>query len=421
MYKPREVLTLGLLFSGMAFSYMDRAIFGVLAPQIQADLGLNAAELGLALGFFSIGYTLLTFFGGLLADRFGPKVVLGAAMVVWSAFCAMTGLVGTLASLLIVRFAFGMAEAPAGPAIAKMVSAWFTPARYAGALGLVFAGASIGAAVAGPVAGILSGAFGWRLSFVVVGALGLAWLACWLFLARDTPPEAATDALSRGAATGPSAVAGDASSRSSIAVWLRHPTVVAAAIGNFALGYILYFFISWFPSYLIKDLGMNLTSMSWAASLPWLIGGLGVVIGGYASDYLVQRFGNEVRARKAIIVGGLAMAGVCVALAPTFATPVSAVLLISGAKFFIFMTSPNYSALVRTTVPQHHFGGAVGFVTFTTNAAGIAAPIITGLIVQGTGSYSAAFLFAGAVVVSGALAVALLGNAQGGDARRVRP
>ena len=401
MYNARETTTLSLLFAAMAFSYMDRAAFGVLAPQLQADLQLDAAELGLVLGAFSVGYTLFTFFGGLLVDRFGAKLVLGCAMVVWSVFCAMTGLAQGFVALLAVRFCFGVAEAPAGPAVAKSVSSWFAPARYAGALGIAFAGASIGGAIAGPVAGLLAGSFGWRAAFVIIGSLGIVWLFCWIFLARDTPVE--SDAR----ASRP--VASVVEKAEPLGPWLTHPAVLASATGNFALGYLLYFFISWFPSYLVHELSMDLATMSIAASLPWLVGAVGVVLGGYASDHLVRRLGNEVRARKIVIVVGLGLAGVCVALAPSFATPISALALISCAKFFIFVTSPNYSALVRAAVPPRRFGAAVGVITLSANLAGIVAPIVTGFLVQWTGHYTAAFLFTGAVVVCGALATAVVG------------
>lgn len=401
MYNARETTTLALLFSAMAFSYMDRAIFGVLAPRIQADLGLDPAQLGLVLGAFSIGYTLFTFFGGVLVDRFGAKLVLGCAMVAWSAFCAMTGLVQGFVALLAVRFCFGIAEAPGGPAVAKSVSSWFAPARYAGALGIAFAGASIGGAIAGPVAGLLAGSVGWRPAFVIVGGLGLVWLCCWVLFARDAPagPEAHE----------PRPVVVKAGKAALLGPWLTHPAVIAAAVGNFALGYLLYFFISWFPSYLVHELSMDLATMSIAASLPWLVGAVGVVLGGYASDWLVRQLGDEIRARKIVIVVGLGLAGVCVAFAPRFATPISALALISCAKFFIFLTSPNYSALARAAVPPRHFGAAVGFVTLSANLAGIVAPILTGFLVKWTGHYTAAFLFTGAVVVCGALATAILG------------
>lgn len=408
MYKAKEWLLLGLIFSGALIGYMDRAVFGVLAPMIQQDLDLDPAELGLALSSFSIGYTLFTVVGGWLADRFGPRRVLGAAMLIWSVFCALTGAVNSLLALLGVRFVFGVGEAPFTPATSKMTYSWFGSKRYAGAYGLASAGQPLGGAVAGPIVGVIAVAAGWRAAFVAVGAIGLVWLVAWMLLARDRPQEPEPE-LDADAPPALSTINPDQTLWGSIA----HPAVVASAAGFFAYGYLLYFFLSWFPSYLSKSLHMDLAHMSLATAAPWGAGALGLVAGGYLSDMLSRLLKNEVLARKLMIVGGLAVAAVCVALAPQFRTPFSALTLMGAAIFFMYLTAASYTALAVATTPGRHIGSVAGYLVFVANVAGISAPIITGMIIKSTGDFNAAFLLAGAIVVSGAVAVALLASFPG--------
>ncbi|MGE3867334.1 MAG: MFS transporter [Hyphomonadaceae bacterium] len=405
MYTRREWTLLALIFSGGAISYMDRAAFGVLAPLLQEDLALDPAQMGLALSCFSLGYTLFTFIGGYLTDRIGAKRVLAAAMTVWSAFCALTGAVGGFATLLAVRFAFGAGEAPFTPATSKITHAWFPAKRFAGAVGLSNAGLPLGGALAGPLVGVLAASWGWRAAFVLIGAIGVTWLLAWLWLARERPGGGVTPA-----AQGPAPAETEASA--SLLQAIAHRNVTAAAAGFFAYGYLLYFFLSWFPSYLAKNLGMDLKTMGLATAAPWAAGALGLIAGGFASDHLARRLNDEARARKLMIVWALAAAAVCVALAPQFRTPATALPLMAAAIFFMYVTGANYTPLAAASVPERHLGGVTGYLVFVANIAGIAAPFVTGLIVKATGDFTAAFLLAGAIVIAGAAAVALLSSAK---------
>jgi MFS family permease len=408
VYQPKQALILLLLMTGFSISYMDRALLGVLAPHVQRDLQLDPAELGLAMGCFSLGYTLFALVAGVLTDRFGPRRTISVSMFIWSLFCAVTGAVTNLWQLMGARVIFGAAEAPAGPAIAKMISREFPPHQYGGALGLTYSGPPLGAATAGPVAGILVILTGWRLTFLIVGMIGLIWLIAWQLLAKRalSAPTAQQHAPLPTTRHEASVEFDETTLRQS----LMNRTVLASAAGDFALGYLLYFFLSWFPSYLATDLAMEHGKMSVATIVPWVMGALGGVCGGYFADHLVVRLGNDALARKLVIAGGLLLAGGCVILAPQFANAHSALALMGGAVFFIFLTSPNYSALARTAVPERHFGSVVGFITFVTDVAGIVAPIVTGFMIQATGNFAAAFMLAGVIVVAGAAAVLLLGR-----------
>lgn len=180
-------------------------------------LQLNAEQFGIIFGAFFFGYAIFNFLGGIAADRFGSLWVLGAAVALWSIFCGLTAIATGFWSMLILRVLFGMAEGPISAAANKMVNSWFPKRQVATAVGLLSAGSPLGGAVAGPIVGFLALAFGWRLSFVIIAAIGFVWLACWLYLAAETP-EKASASLRRKRTALPS---GSAKSRRRWSVWWR--------------------------------------------------------------------------------------------------------------------------------------------------------------------------------------------------------
>lgn len=402
-------LVVWLLFAGGLISYLDRAALSVAAPFLTKDLGLDPAQLGIVFSSFFFGYAVFCFVGGWCADRFGPKRVFIVAMVVWSLFCGLTATATTIGALLVVRVVFGMGEGPFSTAANKMVGNWFPHARQATAVGLANAGTPLGGALAGPVVGYVAVSYGWRTSFVLISALGFVWVLVWALTVTDTP------------ATHPRASPGERalvqagrprSARSSEAVPLGailvRPAILATAFAFFGYAYILYFFLSWFPTYLTSERGLSVKSMSLVTTIPWLLGFVGLAAGGFVTDRLYRMTGNAVLSRKLLLVVSLLAAAVCVALAGTVSTVEAAVTLMAVSVFFMYLTGNTYWAIILDTVPQARVGGVGGFVHLIANLAGIVAPSITGFMVQTTGTFSGAFLLAGMFAVVGAVAVAVL-------------
>ena len=372
-------------------------------------MGLDPAQLGIVFSSFFFGYAVFCFIGGWCADRFGPKRVFIVAMLVWSLFCGLTAAATTIGALLVVRVVFGMGEGPFSTAANKMVGNWFPHARQATAVGLANAGTPLGGALAGPVVGYVALSYGWRTSFVVISALGFVWVLVWALTVTDTP------------ATHPRASPGERalveagrlrSARSGEAVPLGailvRPAILATAFAFFGYAYILYFFLSWFPTYLTSERGLSVKSMSLVTTIPWLLGFVGLAAGGFVTDRLYRMTGNAVLSRKLLLVVSLLAAAVCVALAGTVSTVEAAVTLMAVSVFFMYLTGNTYWAIILDTVPQARVGGVGGFVHLIANLAGIVAPSITGFMVQTTGSFSGAFLLAGLFAVVGAVAVAVL-------------
>jgi MFS transporter, ACS family, hexuronate transporter len=398
----------GLLFLGGMINYLDRSALSVAAPFLTKELSLSPSELGWVFSAFFMGYAAFCFVGGYASDRIGGRNVFAIASVVWSVFCGLTAAVFSYASLLLVRVVFGMGEGPYGSATNKLVSNWFPHRQQASAVGWANAGTPLGGALAGPVVGFLALAYGWRASFIAIAVIGLCWAAAWMLLVTDRPEqsrrvsaaeraEIASD--QEGPPSGPAAPLGGL---------LLRPGVLATAFAFFGYAYILYFFLSWFPSYLTMQQHLSLKSMSFVSAIPWLLGFIGLAGGGMVSDGLYRLTGDAVLSRKLVLVGGLLVAAVCVALAGAVASVAAAVALMTVSVFSMYLTGNTYWAIILDTIEKGRVGGVSGFVHLIANLAGIVAPAVTGYMVQATGTFTSAFVLTGLIAVSGALAVAVL-------------
>lgn len=401
---------LSLLFCAMLINYMDRAALSIAMPFMSKSFNLSPSEKGFIFSSFFLGYALFNVVGGYLSDRVGPKRVFTWAMAGWSACCAMTALATGFVSLFVFRTAFGMGEGPISATANRTVANWFPLRERARAVGLNQAGGPLGGALAGPVVGFMALQFGWRLAFVVIGALGILWVLLWSRLATDHPvqnPRVSADEANL--LTAETAQVGAPKSQgSAMRSVLRNPSVYVLAFSLFCCSYNQFFFLTWFPTYLVEQKHLSLAQMSVISSFPWLVGAFGYVIGGVAIDALYRLTGKILLSRKLVLVVCLSLGGLCVALTGQLDSTSAAVTTMSVAVGLVMLTSTAYWALIQSVVPAQAVGGASGLMHGFGNLSGIVAPTLTGLIVQSTHSYTSAFTIAGALALLGALSVALL-------------
>lgn len=397
-----------MLFMAGVISYLDRAALSVAAPLLTKDLNLDPAELGIVFSSFFVGYSLFCFVGGSLSDRLGPKKVLLAAMLVWSLFCALTAGVAGILSLLVVRVVFGMGEGPYATCTNKIIHQWFPIEKRTTAVGLANAGQQIGGVIAGPLVGLIALAWGWRVPFILIGLLGAVWLIVWRFTASDSPQQhpwlQGRDAGEPVAEA--QTIKGKETSTITLGQYLRRPTVLATSFAFFGYAYVLYFFLSWFPSFLMMERHLSLESMSWANIVPWIFGAAGIILGGLLCDLLYRKLGKGILAHKIVIVVSLLCSACCVALAGQAFSVAIAIGLMSGAAFFTNLTLSAYWGIISETVHSSRIGSVGGFMHLVANTAGIIAPTLTGFLVKATGTFQSAFLISGVVALLGALGVA---------------
>ncbi len=397
---------LGILFVAGIVNYMDRAAFSIAAPILSRDLQLNPAQLGLVFSSFFIGYALFALVGGWASDRQGARLVIATALIAWSLFCGLTAAAVGFTSLLLIRILFGMSEGPLPSAQNKFVSNWFPRGEQARALGFALAGAPLGGVVAAPLFGFIAADYGWRTSFVVAGLIGLVVAGVWLLTttdrAYDHPRLGAVERAELDARTVAAAPTGRPAP---LIGTIARPEVLATAFAFFGYAYLLFFFLSWFPTYLTDVQHLSIKSMSVVAAIPWVLGVIGNLAGGWILDTAYRRTGRTLQARKNILVICLLLAAAFVGLAGIVHGLGSAVALMAVSVFFLYVTGPTYFAIIIDLVEASRVGAASGFVHFCAACAGIVAPSITGFMVQSSGSFAGAFVLAGAVAALGALGI----------------
>jgi ACS family hexuronate transporter-like MFS transporter len=407
MFKKYRHVVLLMLFLAAFINYIDRAALSIAAPYISKEFNLNAADMGLIFSSFFVGYALFNFVGGYLSDIFGPRKTFGISMSAWSIFGGLTALTFNFSSLYFIRVLFGLGEGPIGSANNKTINNWFPAGERARAVGISTGGMSFGAAVTGPIIGFMAINWGWKTPFLVLMVFGLVWAGFWLKLVSDHPRNSSHVSkdelceIEQGQITVSTVLA-----KVSLSYFLKQPTILATAMAFFASNYILYFFLTWFPSYLVMVHGLSIKDMAIVSAIPWLVGFIGQVGGGFVSDFVYRKTGNLMFSRKIVIVTCLCGSAIGVIGGGLATSVISAVTLMSITIFFMYLTTSNYWAIIQDTVPSENVGGVGGFVHFLSNLAGMIGPAVTGFLVQATGNFIVAFLLAGALAVIAALAVA---------------
>lgn len=408
MYTNRRYFILILLFIASMINYIDRAALSILAPYITTDLNVNKAELGLIFSSFAIGYAVFCFVGGWLADKYGPRRIFAGSMGLWSLFAGLTCAAFNFVSLFVIRVIFGAAEGPMGSVTNKTIVKWFPVKERARAVGVSFSGNPLGGAVSAPIVAAAALAFGWRLTFIGMMVVGLVWVVVWLAATKGS--ESKESELPASATIASSVTEETAEPDKKLSWYLKQPVILFTALAFFAYSYILFFFMTWFPSYLLDARGLNMRDMSIANVLPWLLGFVGLVSGGFISDHIYKITHNLLFSRKVVIVTGLIIAAICITASALVASLYSAIALMSVGMFAMYVTTSCYWAIVQDTVKGNNVGAVSGFIHFLANLAGVVAPMITGFIVQGTGQYYSAFYLVGALAIVSAVLLMLGGR-----------
>ena len=291
---------LRLAFFLAIVTYLDRVCISIATPYIMQDLGLTLVQMSTVFGAFTLAYSLFEVPSGWLGDVIGPRRVLTRIVLWWSAFTMLTGAAQGLRSLVAIRFLFGAGEAGAFPNAVRSFSQWF-PSRERGmANGVLFFGSRLGGAITAPIALLLIQRWGWRLSFVVFGVFGLVWAMAWYRSYRDRPaehPDVDFDELAwiQQDAQLPASNSQVPTARTQEPTpWrqlLTSPNLWAICAMYFTFGYGLYFYFTWLPTYLTRELRFSLLASGFFGSLPFLLAGAANLAGGWCTDTLARSRG----------------------------------------------------------------------------------------------------------------------------------
>ncbi len=404
---------LALISVGTVINYLDRAVLGVAAPALTKELGLSAAVMGLIFSAFSWTYAGAQIPGGVLLDRYGTRIIYFLSVSIWSAFTLLQGLVSGVAGLMTCRLGLGVAEAPCFPANSRVLSSWFPQHERARANSVYSVGMYFGLAFMSPLLFWIVSQFGWRTLFILAGAAGLAFSVVWLMTYVD-PHESRgvnqteLDYIKAGGGLAQQQ-AGTRFSWRNMGQLMRKRQVLGAAIGQFAGNCTLVFFLTWFPSYLATERHMEWLKVGFFAVMPFMAASVGVLLGGWLSDRLLERTGNANIARKLPIVAGLLLASTIVG-ANYVDSNVAVVAIMSVAFFGQGAVNLGWT-LITDVAPKQLVGMTGGLFNLCTNLAGIVTPIVIGIIVDRTGSFVGALAFISALALLGVFAyIFILGD-----------
>nr|WP_027937679.1 MFS transporter [Anaeroarcus burkinensis] len=395
-----------LMWLAIAINYIDRTVLAAAAPFMTKEFSITPSEMGIIMSGFFWSYALLQIPAGWFADRFGQKKALGFAVGWWSVATALTGLGTGFKSILGFRVALGVGEAAAYPSNAGIASKWFPDKERATVSGFFDSGSKFGGAVAMPLIVWLISLFGWKMTFVIIGVAGVVWSVVWFWYFRDIPEEhkgvnaAELKHIRDGQAT-KQGIGNEQPMK-----WyelLKYRNIWAMCIGFFMINYTSYFFITWLPTYLIKDKGMGMLAMGFAAMMPLLISMVVEVAAGWASDKVYSKGWLSLTVtRKVFLVGGLLMAS-CIGLAAFAESAVTAVLLLCIAKSGTTVAASQVWALPGDVAPKNMTSVVAGLQNSVSNMGGVVGPIVTGAILQATGSFNMALLLSSGLLVLGML------------------
>lgn len=404
-----------LVFVGTVINYVDRANLSVAAPMLKQEFGLDPVALGFIFSAYAWTYVIANIPGGWVIDRFGTRAIYGVAILGWSMLTFMQGFASRFAALFAIRLGVGIAEAPTFPVNNRVVSIWFAQRERGVATSVYLVGQYIGMAALTPVLFWIAHTWGWREIFYTTGLLGIVWAGVWFVGYRDpdqcTWVNAAELAhIRRGGALVEVAptdrTAASAFPWRKLLALFRNRQIIAICVGKFASLSSLYFFLTWFPTYLITERHMTLLKAGGMTSVPFVAASIGVVCGGLLSDGLLRRGVAVGTARKTPIVTGLL-------LVPTMSLSVltdanGLVIAIMSFAFFAQGVASASWSLVADIAPKGMVGITGGAVNFAGNLSGIVTPIAIGFIVKATGSFGWALGLISLFAIAGVLCYLLL-------------
>ncbi len=395
-----------MLFVTVVINYMDRSNLSIAATNLSRDLALDPVRLGKIFAAFGLTYATLQVPGGWLVDRIRPRYLYAVLCALWSAATFLQGFAGTFLMLYSLRLLLGVFEAPAFPICNRIVTAWFPERERAGAIGFYTSGEFVGLAFLTPLLVLTQKHLGWQFVFVLTGAVGLLWAGFWLAAYRDPGQSrrigpAELDHIRKGGAladTPRAAISG--ASRADFLKILGHRKLWGIYLGQFAVTSTLWFFLTWFPSYLVNYRHLDFIKAGFLASLPFLAAFLGVLGSGFLSDFMVRRGVSPTTARKVPIISGLLLSAAIVG-ANYVNTPGLIILFLALAGFGNGFASITW-VMVSLLAPRRLIGLTGGVFNFIGNLPSVCVPWIIGHLVIG-GDFAPALVFVGGLALLGAL------------------
>ena len=389
-----------LVTAAIALNYMDRSTLAIGNLKIRQEFGLSATAIGALGSAWALTYGFAQLPSGYLLDRIGPKILVGITMIVWSLFQAAGGFAVGYFQLMLSRIGLGATEAPCFPSATRAVSDWFDVKDRGTPSGVYTSGAYIGPTLAPPILTGVMLAFDWRVMFIVMGLAGVAASGLWFWIYRDPRAQVLS-------AQDEEYLRANREAKASVTVreWsslFRFKAMWALMLGAFCTGYITWMYQTWLPAYLEMQQHISIAKTGFLASVPLICAFFGALCGGWLSDRLVRGGVGMIASRRMPLILGLLASAAFTGLAALTTNAGVAIACIAVSMFFMQFGITCKWILVTVVTPQAYCASAASNQNFAGFLGGTLSPILTGFIVDETGSFVLALGIGAAITLIGA-------------------
>ena len=374
-----------LLAASQAIAYIDRVNFSVVGPTLIRDHGFSTASFGFLQSVFNWAFTASLLLAGPFTDWVRPRISFPLGVGFWSLATALCSMTTSFAPLAFFRAAVGMGEAPMIPSGSRVIRETFAKENRAFAVGTFFAGNKIGLTLGIPFASIVLVNWGFAWVFYTTGALGLLWLVWWLTVYR-APARSETKPT-------------EAQTQIRWATLLRYRTTWGVMLGQAGYLYIYYVFATWLPGYLVLQRGMSVLATGFVGMLPFLIGTICVVLGGWAGDRLIARGWRVTVVRKGFGVGGLLGATIFTVAGAYASDTILAVSLLTLSVASFSLSTAALNSMPIDVAPPHIVSSLVSLQNFGGNVGGSFAPVVTGLLISASSDFTLPLVVAAGIAL----------------------
>jgi MFS family permease len=377
-----------LLASSQAIAYIDRVNFAVVGPHLITDYGYTPTHVGVLLSIFNWAFTVSLLAAGPLADWIRPRRAFPVGVGAWSLATALCSLSTSFTPLLVFRALVGVGESLMIPSGSRVIRETFDRKHRALAVGAFFAGNKIGLTLGIPLASVVLVRWGWEWVFYTTGSLGLVWVAWWLAVYRAPPAD-----------VGPRVHPDGAHARIRWAALLQYRTTWGVMLGQAGYLYIYYVFATWLPGYLVLQRGMSTLTTGVVGMLPFLLGTLCVILGGWAGDRLIAAGRRVTLVRKGFAVGGLFGATVFTIAGAYTPDTFWAITFLTCSVASVSFSTAAVNSMPIDVAPPHIVSSLVSLQNFGGNVGGSFAPLVTSMLISGSGDFTVPLLVAAGVAL----------------------
>ena len=369
------------------------------------EFNIDGTEMGIIMAAFFWAYALLQVPMGYIADKFGQRLIYSLAVGWWSIAQMCIAACSSLVGFVTARLFLGVGEAGSYPCNVGVVAKWFPKHERSRATAIFDSASKFGNAFAMPVVVGLITMFTWHAPFLIFGAIGVIWAILWWIFYNDPRKskhanQAEIDYIEQDGTSVTTET--DAKPAMKWYQLLKYRNVQAMCIGFFILNYILYFFITWFPTYLVQERGMQFGQMGIVASVPFIAAVCGSLISGIIADKLLIKGWSVTRTRKTLLVIGILLA-TSVGLAAFVESNAVVIGLLAVANFGCAVTGAMQWCLASDVAPKGMGSQLAGLQNCVANFGGVASPIVAGAILATTNSFQIALYTYGITALIGAI------------------